>query len=132
MERMRKASGFTLLEVLVCLVILGVSFGVLFETFAQSKRIWWRADDAAAASRIAHNLFADPEFVQDAIDAGQAEGEVKGEKDWRYSVEVVPLRLSINGQEPMEIPSMVELKLCLRRVGEVSHRRMCLSRWYRK
>ena len=70
MSLVKRRGGFTLLEVLVSLVILGISFGVLFETLSQSKRISWKSTDAAEAARVAHNLLEDIEFVNDLLDKG--------------------------------------------------------------
>lgn len=132
MSLVKRRGGFTLLEVLVSLVILGISFGVLFETLSQSKRISWKSTDAAEAARVAHNLLEDIEFVNDLLDKGNFEDSVKGEQDWRYSAAVSELKIEGEEGEIFEIPSMVELKLCLWRMDGNSGKKFCIKRWYRR
>ena len=132
MSLVKRRGGFTLLEVLVSLVILGISFGVLFETLSQSKRLSWKSTDAAEAARVAHNLLEDIEFVNDLLDKGNFEDSVKGEQDWRYSAAVSALKIKGKEGEIFEIPSMVELKLCLWRMDGNSGKKFCIKRWYRR
>ena len=132
MGLVRSKKGFTLLEVLVSLVILGICFGVLFETLSQSKRICWRSTDAAEAARIAHNLLQDTGFVKDLLDKRSVEDSVKGEDDWRYSASVSELKIGEDRGQTFEIPSMVELRLCLWRKHGNDARKFCITRWYRR
>lgn len=132
MCQLRNNTGFTLLEVLVSLIILGISFGVLFETLSQSKRVSWKADETVQAARVAHNLLASPKFVRAALDSRGAEGTIKDEKDWHYSFEVSSLKLQDQNEQIVEIPGMLEIKLCISRAGHREQERFCLTRWYRE
>ncbi|RLB11185.1 MAG: hypothetical protein DRG63_13185 [Deltaproteobacteria bacterium] len=132
MHQLQKKSGFTLLEVLVSLVILGVCFGVLFETLSQSKRLSWKSNEAAEASRVVHNLLASSEFVKRAMEQGTAQGIVRGEAGWHYWVEVRPLELGAKDETPAGIPGMLEIRLCVSPAQDPAKRRFCLTRWYRE
>jgi prepilin-type N-terminal cleavage/methylation domain-containing protein len=125
--------GFTLLEVLVSLIIVGISFGVLFQALSQSKRIAWRADELLTASRIAHNLLIDSTLIRTAMDTRHVEGEVTGEDGWRFTLAAKPLAIAEDGETaPLEIPSMFEMTLCLTYGKTGRERRLCLTRWYRQ
>lgn len=80
---MRRARGFTLLEVLVALAIAGLVIGTLFSLLGGSKRLSWSASEALARSV----------YQRAAINAGQIESdpdypEVPAERRaWRVEVE---------------------------------------------
>jgi prepilin-type N-terminal cleavage/methylation domain-containing protein len=123
--------GFTLLEVLVSLIIVGISFGVIFQALSQSKKISWRADELLAASRIAHNLLLDSKLVNTALDDKEVEGDVAGEGGWKFTLTAKPLAIvEDDGTAPVEIPSMCEMTLCLSYGKAGTKRHLCLTRWY--
>ena len=123
--------GFTLLEVLVSLIIVGISFGVIFQALSQSKKISWRADELLAASRIAHNLLLDSKLVNTALDDKEVEGDVAGEGGWKFTLTAKPLAIvEDDGTAPVEIPSMYETTLCLSYGKAGTKRHLCLTRWY--
>jgi general secretion pathway protein I len=125
--------GFTLLEVLVALIVLAMSLGVTFQALSQSGRISWKADRYSEAARIAQNLLADTEWVRQAIQDKDHQGELKGEDGWRYSVTVEPLTLKMDQEEEaVEIPSMITLRLCLSYGEDRGKKSYCLTRWYRE
>lgn len=125
--------GFTLLEVLVSLIIVGISFGVVFQALSQSKRISWKADELLAASRIAHNLLVDSKLINTALNNREVEGEVAGEDGWKFTLTAKPLVMEEgNGTPPIEIPSLFEMRLCLSYEKTRQGRQICLTRWYRQ
>jgi prepilin-type N-terminal cleavage/methylation domain-containing protein len=129
----RVSPGFTLLEVLVALIVLALSFGVTFQALSQSGRVAWKADRYEEAARIAQNLLADTQWVRQAIRDKDRKGKLKGEDGWHYSVAVEPLSLKVNeDEEPVEIPSMISLRLCLSYGDEREKKSYCLTRWYRE
>lgn len=126
-------AGFTLLEVLVSLIIVGISFGVVFQALSQSKRISWKADELLTASRIAHNLSVDSKLINTALNHREVEGEVAGEDGWKFTLTAKPLVMEEgNGTPPIEIPSLFEMRLCLSYEKTRQGRQICLTRWYRQ
>ena len=126
-------SGFTLLEVLVALIIVGISLGAVFQAFSQSKRISWRSDERMESARIAQNILADSSLIDAAIREEGKEEDVEGENGWRYTITVHPLELESEDEEtPLEIPSMLNLKLCLVHNTGQREKTFELSRWYRR
>jgi prepilin-type N-terminal cleavage/methylation domain-containing protein len=125
--------GFTLIEVLVALILISISLGAVFQAFSQSKNISWRSDEKMECSRIAHNILADSALMEAALDDEEISGNVEGESGWRYSMTVQPLLIELEDKvKPVEIPSMLNLKLSLfHRVGE-KEREFELERWYRR
>jgi prepilin-type N-terminal cleavage/methylation domain-containing protein len=130
---LKTSPGFTLLEVLVALIVLAMSLGITFQALSQSGRISWKADRYSEAARIAQNLLADTDWVRQAIKDKDRQGELKGENGWRYSVTVEPLTLKMDEEEgPVEIPSMITLRLCLSYGDDREEKSYCLTRWYRE
>jgi general secretion pathway protein I len=58
MNRHRRQSGFTLVEMLVALAIVGLSTGVLFKVISDNLDRAHHAQDDAAAAAIAQSLLA--------------------------------------------------------------------------
>jgi prepilin-type N-terminal cleavage/methylation domain-containing protein len=132
-RRDAKELGFTLLEVLVSLIIVGISFGVIFQSLSQSKRLSWRADELLTASRIAHNLLIDSRLVDRAFDRKEVEGDVAGEDGWKFTLTAEPLAIEEDAESgTLEIPSMFEMTLCLSYGKTGTERHLCLTRWYHR
>ncbi|MDY6908837.1 MAG: type II secretion system protein [Thermodesulfobacteriota bacterium] len=129
----RPHGGFTLMEVLVSLVILSICLAVVFQNFSLSSRLAFRSDQLAEATRIASNLLSDEALMLEAVRRESAEGEVAGEEGWSYTVTAAPLEISLREDyEPVEVPNMVELELCVRYESEGSSRAYCVQRWRRR
>ena len=127
------SAGFTLLEVLVALIIIGISLGTVFQALSHSKRIAWRSAEVIDSIRIFNNLLADSALIDEALREKETEGTVDGENEWRYTVSVVPLELeNQNSDEMLEIPSMYELRLCLIHQSFLKEKSYCITRWYRR
>jgi prepilin-type N-terminal cleavage/methylation domain-containing protein len=132
-RRDAKELGFTLLEVLVSLIIVGISFGVIFQSLSQSKRLSWRADELLTASRIAHNLLIDSRLINRAFESTEVEGDVDGEDGWKFTLTAKPLAIEEDAASaPLEIPSMFEMTLCLSYGKTGTERHLCLTRWYHR
>ena len=132
-DSLKESAGFTLLEVLVALIIIGISLGAVFQAFSQSKQIAWKADEKTEGARIAQNILADSALIHAALQEENKEGDVPGEKGWTYKLSVWPLALeSEDGEIPIEIPSMLDLSLLL--VYDTGQRQKSfhLDRWYRR
>ncbi len=77
-------AGFTLLEVLVATVIMGMALGVLLSSLAQGHRQAFRGDIKRQAALAASQALRQIQAEQDKADA---EAEIVGFEGWRYQVE---------------------------------------------
>lgn len=126
-------AGFTLLEVLVALIIIGISLGAVFQAFSQSKTTAWKSDEKAEGARITQNILANSPLIQAALREKRKGGAVQGEKQWEYAISVHPLELKAEDQETsIEIPSMVKLDLLLVHNTGQRKKTFNLIRWYRR
>lgn len=126
-------AGFTLLEILVALIIIGISFGAVFQAFSQSKRISWKADEKTEAARIAKNILANSALIDAALRDKEKKGVVQEEKGWTYVISVLPLELKSEDEETLvEIPSMLKLNLHLAHNTGQNEKIFRLDRWYRR
>jgi len=126
-------AGFTLLEVLVALIIIGISLGAVFQAFSQSKRISWKADEKTEAARIAKNILANSALIDAALRDKEKKGVVQEEKGWTYVISVHPLELKSKKEETfVEIPSMFKLNLRLAHNSGQNEKTFSLNRWYRR
>lgn len=129
--RLGDRPGFTLLEVLVALTVMGITVAVLLYGFSQSSRLQVKAREVLEASRVAQRVLADTELLSQAAARGVAEGPVDDEPGWFYRLEARPLVVPLGrGVEAYEDPNMVEMTLCV--YSEESGRRAprCLVGWY--
>lgn len=81
-----KRDGFTMIEVMVALVVVGVSLGVFISILGNSSRMRWRLEDHASslvAARVAAERFG----------LGLADGAMDGETDMGIRWEAVPVKL---------------------------------------
>ena len=84
------------------------------------------------SARIAQNILADFSLIDAAVKEDGKEGDVEGENGWRYTITVHPLELQSGEEVPVEIPSMIDLKLCLVHNTGQREKTFELSRWYRR
>ncbi len=125
--------GYTLLEVTIALIIIGMSLGVLFGEMSRSKSLSFKADLMLDSVRILHNLTEDPVFMKKAISNDNAQGDVPGEKGWSYSVKVNPLNMKLKPEDtPVEISGMKLVKICVKKKHTDYNREYCITRWYRE
>lgn len=127
--------GFTLLEVLIALVILGVSLGVIFQLLAQSKRISMKSDETFEAVRIMNNLMGDPRLMARAQEEGELEGELEGAPGsapkWQYRFTLEPSVIieTAEGQEAYETEALGRITLRLTRLRATGEKTFTASRW---
>ncbi len=131
--RQNFSSGFTLLEVMVALLILGASLGAVFGGLYQAKRISWRADERLTATRILHNLLVDDQLRRQCIAEGEINDEVKDEDGWHYAFSSEQLILDAeDDEEPLEIPGVFKITACVSHTSNDREKKYCLERWQRK
>jgi len=125
--------GFTLLEVLIALTVMGITVAVLFYGFSQSARLQRKAHEVMEASRVARLVLADRTLLSQAAARGRLEGPVDGEPGWFFILEARPLVVPLDKRaEAYEDPNMVEMTLCV--FSEESGRSgsRCLVGWYER
>ncbi|MGD9971442.1 MAG: type II secretion system protein [Desulfatirhabdiaceae bacterium] len=130
------SSAFTLLEVLVALVIIGISLGVAFEALSGSRRLGRKADDIIAATRVMNNLLVNSLLIEEVLEDGYSRSAVTGEMpddpDWQYEIDVQPLDIESDDDDmPIELLDMASVTFCVMPVLQEQNRRFCLTRWMR-
>jgi len=125
--------GFTLIEVLVALIILGISLGAVFQALSSSRRISLKADETLQAVRLAGNLLASPALI-DAVLSGRAiSARIPGEDGWKYTLSALPLEIGAgNKRDIFQVPAMFELTLCLFHETDVREKAFCMKQWIRR
>lgn len=84
---MNRQGGFTLLEVLVAFAILGVSLGVLLQTFATGLRNTALAEEYTLATLHAESILA-AIGIEEPIQEGGLQGEINEQFSWRAFMSV--------------------------------------------
>ena len=86
MSRASRARGFTLLEVLVALTILGVAIVAFMQLSSQGLRLLHLSDDYQRAVVVADRVARAADVVEEGVDAGQ-----EGPFQWQRRVSLVPV-----------------------------------------
>lgn len=106
--RARPESGFTLLEVLVALTILGMAVVVLIELSSQSLRLVKTSGDYQTALVLADRIATETQPSEEAVESGE-EGQFRWER--RIALVPVPDELKpkelIPGQEQTQLFSVI-------------------------
>ena len=125
--------GFTLIEVLVALIILGISLGAIFQALSSSRRISLKADETLLAVRLAGNLLASPALVDNALKGGAISAIIGGEVGWRYTISSLPLEIDTGDKRDVfQVPAMFELTLCLFHERDRLEKAFCVKQWIRQ
>ncbi|MGB9712182.1 MAG: type II secretion system protein [Dissulfurimicrobium sp.] len=110
---MKRSSGFTLIEVLVAIAIVGIALGVILSSIAMGHREAFRGDQAREAAEIAGDILRDLGDGGGSITAGS--GKVEGHPGWSYSIVVrdaaVTLQNEDMGEKDLDTPGLVEVVL---------------------
>lgn len=129
----RQCGGFTLIEVVVALIILGLSLSAVFQVLSSSRRISLKADEMLTAVRLAQNLLANPALIDTALKGREVAGAVPLEAHWRYSLSAVPLEFGTGSRrDVLQVPAMYELKLCLFHETDRREKIFCVKQWQRR
>ena len=125
--------GFTLIEVLVALIILGISLGAIFQALSSSRRISLKADETLQAVRLAGNLLASPALMDTALKGREINARIDGDAGWRYTLSALPLEIDTgNKRDVFQVPAMFELTLCLYHETDRREKAFCMKRWIRR
>ncbi len=141
---MKNESGYTLLEVMVALIIIGIALTAVTGGLAASKRLSAKADHAVEAARILKNLFTDTVFISDVIDDEGYDEELSIEEGWYCKVVVEPLTVTIleveggqnslsksNISDAIDVPGMVVVKVCITDKTSIIEKEYCITCWER-
>ena len=112
------ANGFTLLEVMVALAILGVGIVSVLELFAGGLRLGVKASRYTLAAIYAQNVM-NRLFTQPSLDDGEERGDLPGGYAWRARVqEIHPdddhARFQPNRQNQMDLFHLKEIEVNVR------------------
>lgn len=125
--------GFTLIEVLVALIILGISLGAIFQSLSSSRRISLKADETLQAVRLAGNLLASPALMDNAMKGRALSAIINGEAGWRYTISSLPLEIDTGDKRDVfQVPAMFELTLCLFHERDRLEKAFCVKQWIRQ
>lgn len=97
---MRARRGFTLLEVLVALAILGLAVVTVIQLFGQGLRLLKVAGDYQQAVLLADQKVREVETVREGIESGE-EGVFQWER--RVTIVPVPEELTIRSAVPVRL-----------------------------
>ncbi len=129
----KRQSGFSLLEVIVALIILGISLGGIFQAISVSRRISVKADETITAVRLAGNIMANPFLIEKAVNGKEVSDRIDMEPGWSYTLSALPLEFALsNNRDVVLVPSMFELKLCLFHQTYFREKTFCLKNWHRR
>ena len=127
-----RQQGFTLIEVLVALIILGISLGAIFQALSVSRRISVKADETLTAVRLAQNILSDPSRIDAALKGRSVAEPIEDADGWRYTLSAQPLEIgTVNSRDVLQIPGMFELTVCLIHETDVHQKSYCMKQWYR-
>jgi general secretion pathway protein I len=85
--RRNSDAGFTLLEVVIAVVLVGIAFGALLQAFSQSLRNIRRIDVYQVAMQMAQNKMNELLIDDEVIADGVLEGAWDDNFRWRASIE---------------------------------------------
>ena len=98
---MRSQQGFTLLEVLVALAILGLAVVTMIQLFGQGLRLLKVSGDYQQAVLLADQKLREVETVREGTETGPPEGLFEWER--RSTVMPVPEELTVSGIAPLRL-----------------------------
>ena len=106
---MRRARGFTLIEVLVALVIVAFGMGAVLAALSSSADNIAQLREKTLAEWVALNQVADARLNLNAPQPGVTEGDVKafGNGDWHWRQDVIAVDA---------IPGMIEIAVRVKRL----------------
>lgn len=128
-----RQAGFSLLEVIVALIILGISLGGIFQAISVSRRISVKADETITAVRLAGNIMANPVLIESVVNGKEVSARIDMEPGWRYTLSALPLEFELSSKRDVVlVPSMFELELCLFHQTYFREKAFCLKKWHRR
>lgn len=90
-SRYKLQPGYTLLEVMVALIIIGISITAVTGALSTSKGLSSRADHAIESVRILNNILNNPELMKMIAENSNFEKILEDEDGWICRTETTPL-----------------------------------------
>ena len=113
-------------------MVVGISLGAVFGVCPNPRNLLER-DEKLESARIAQNILADSALIDAALRDEGKEGLVEGKNGWKYTISVKPLEYSPeNGENLLEVPAMLDMRLCLVHDSGQKEKSFCLNRRYRR
>ncbi|MBN2053733.1 type II secretion system protein [bacterium] len=85
----RRSNGFTLLEIMVAITILGISLGVIMEIFSNGLKAAHKNKDLNTAMLLAQSKMEELMMEREVVE-GTDSGVFEGMDGYRWEMEVVP------------------------------------------
>ena len=90
----RESSGFTLIEVLIALLIVGIAIAALVETVIQQSKLVMALRDRTVAHWVAMNKASEYELYRVWPEIGRSDGTVTmGGREWKWELSVAASQL---------------------------------------
>lgn len=100
-RRTSRANGFTLLEVLAAIALLGIAFAVLMQVAGGAIGLAGQAADASEAAMWARSKL-DSAYVVDPLQPGRSAGQF--DRKFRWQLDVTPWRTApADDQSPLQL-----------------------------
>ncbi len=150
--------AYTLFEVLVALIIIGIAVTAVVGGLSGSKRLSAKADHTLNANRILNNLLCNPFFLKALNESETMEKMLDDEPGWRCRATSEPLVVdsaqmlpytSEDGEsgeedrgrkiknkaspgEEIEIPGMRAIEICISDENNIIEKEYCVFSWIRE
>lgn len=147
-------NGYTLLEVMVALMIIGISITAVTGSLSTTTGLSAKADHAVDAVRILKNILNNPEMMKEIAENKTFKKDLVDEEEgWVCQAEVFPLILNsgdiniyldvdddslddeddqlrgeVDGEE-IEVPGILSATICVARTGGITERSYCIEHW---
>jgi general secretion pathway protein I len=96
--------GFTLLEVMVAVVILGLGLTVVFELFSGGLKSVEISNDYSNAVILANKKMGELS-IKEALKIGKEEGDFPEEDNYKWEVEIIPYKVDEEANREIASPS---------------------------
>lgn len=97
-------SGFTLLEVMVAIVILGLGLTVVFELFSGGLKSVEISNDYSNAVILANKKMGELS-LKEKLDVGKEMGDFSEEESYKWEVEIIPYKVDEETNKEIASPS---------------------------
>ena len=148
-----KPHAYTLLEVMVALVIMGISISAVAGTLSSAKGLSGRANETVESLRVLNNVLNNPPLLKKMAGNEKSVTPLMDDDGWYCSATSEPLVLqrgdlqlfidstddsaSQRGEgeeqggegEEIEVPGMMRVTLCVSRGESGSGKSICVERW---